>query len=430
MMRQSARRVLKPPKAGAGVRAHKIRKKPTGIAGFDQITDGGLPEGRLTAVIGAPGTGKTTLIKTLLHILDEQKITYKLAAPTGRAAKRITESTGRHALTIHRLLEFDAATRSFKHNEQNALKLSMLIIDESSMIDLFLGHAIMRALPLHAHIVFIGDIDQLPSVGAGNFLSDLIQSDTIATVRLTTIFRQAQDSLIITNAHRINQGEFPINPGHGMRHDYRFIQEDDPAHVAYHLQTIFTKTLPNAGIAPHDAMILTPMNRGIAGTYALNQQAQQLLNPTKDKEHIVYGPTLLSIDDPVMQMKNNYDKNVFNGDIGIITTINQSNKQCTITFGQQQVVYDFCELDELSLAYAATIHKSQGSEYSAVIVPLFMQHCMLLRRNLIYTAITRAKKLCIFIGEAKALAIAISNKQDAARITLLRDFLTSDLTCH
>jgi len=385
---------------------------------------------KITIITGGPGTGKTTLIKTLLNILDEQKIVYKLAAPTGRAAKRITESTGRSAVTIHRLLEFDPATRSFNHNEQNALKLAMLIIDESSMIDLFLGHAIVRALPVHAHIVFIGDIDQLPSVGAGNFLTDLIHSNTIATVRLTTIFRQAQDSLIITNAHRINQGEFPINQDHGARHDYRFIYEDDPARLPYHLQMIFKKTLPTYGITPRDAMILTPMNRGMAGTYTLNQQAQQLLNPTKDKEHIIYGPTLLSIDDPVMQMKNNYDKVVFNGDIGIITAINQSNKQCTVTFGQQQVMYDFCELDELSLAYAATIHKSQGSEYSAVIVPLFMQHCMLLRRNLIYTAITRAKKLCIFIGESKALAIAIGNKQDATRITLLRNFLTSDLTCH
>jgi len=247
---------------------------------------------------------------------------------------------------------------------------------------------------------------------------------------LTTIFRQAQDSLIITNAHRINKGEFPINASTNMRHDYHFIHETDPTGLAHHLHHIFTKTLPAYGIGPQDAMILAPMNRGTAGTFMLNQQLQRLLNPIHNKEHIVYGPTTFIAGDPVMQLKNNYDKQVFNGDIGTIIDINQAQKQCTISFQEQQVIYDFCELDELSLAYAATIHKSQGSEYRAVIVPLFMQHYMLLRRNLLYTAITRAKKLCIFIGESKALALAIGNNHDTARITLLRNFLTSDLSCH
>jgi len=386
-------------------------------------------QNKITIITGGPGTGKTTLIKKMLAILEKENRRCKLAAPTGRAAKRITEGTGRYAMTIHRLLELNPATMQFKHNEDNALQLDFLIIDEASMIDIFLGHAILKALPLFAHLILIGDVDQLPSVGAGNFLNDLIASKTVATIRLTKIFRQAQDSLIIINAHRVNHGEFPASYLPEAKRDFIFIKEEKPENIPTHLTTLFTKGLTKAGIISDNAIVLVPMNRGVVGTNNLNYVLQEILNPAQTEKQISRTGTIYKIGDRVMQIRNNYDKAVFNGDIGTIEDILLDNQQLLVNFDNRIVEYDFSELNELVLAYAISIHKSQGSEYAATIIPIFMNHFVLLQRNLIYTAITRAKRLCIIIGQPKALAIAIKNKKGLKRNTFLKEFLTSDLQC-
>lgn len=383
-------------------------------------------QNKITLITGGPGTGKTTLLKKLLSILDQEKISYKVAAPTGRAAKRITEGTGRYASTIHRLLEFDVSTMRFTHNENNALKLQYLIVDETSMIDVFLAHSLVKAVPLNAHIIFIGDHDQLPSVGPGNFLKDMLHSKTFATVYLTEIFRQAQDSLIVINAHRVNKGEFPTPFLPEARKDFLYIKEEDPETIIDHLKRVLFIELKKHGISLYDAQILVPMNRGAVGTYALNHHLQALLNPGQ-KPSLTRMGTIYKEGDKVMQIRNNYDKHVFNGDLGYIKSIDVEEQQLIILFGDQEVEYEASELDEIVLAYATTIHKSQGSEYAAVIIPIFMQHFTLLQRNLIYTAITRAKKLCVIIGQTRALAMAIKNDKTVQRITLLQDFLQETL---
>ncbi|MGB8467660.1 MAG: ATP-dependent RecD-like DNA helicase [Candidatus Babeliales bacterium] len=383
-------------------------------------------QNKVTVITGGPGTGKTTLIKRLLSLLDAQHLQYHLAAPTGRAAKRIIEGTGKYAATLHRLLQFDASNFSFIHNEKNALKGQFFIIDESSMIDIFLAAALVKAIPLRAHLIFIGDTDQLPSVGAGNFLSDLLKTPSIAHVRLTHIFRQAANSLIVVNAHRINRGEFPVFQAPDTKKDFIFIKEEKVENLVHHIH----RFCQNKSLNPYveDTMILTPMNKGVAGTHNLNHQLQPLLNPHEKPSYTHIG-TQYKVGDRVMQIRNNYDKHVFNGDIGIIEDIDTEMHTITVRFDEREVTYDTHEMDELVLAYAISIHKSQGSEYGAVIIPLFMQHFMLLQRNLLYTAITRAKRLCIIIGQPKALAIAIKNNKTVQRQTFLKEFLSSDLTC-
>ena len=383
-------------------------------------------QNKITIITGGPGTGKTTLLKTLLNILDAEKVSYKVAAPTGRAAKRITEGTGKYASTIHRLLEFDVSTMKFVHNEDNALKLDYLIIDESSMIDIFLAHALIKAVPLNAHVVLIGDQDQLPSVGPGNFLKDLLASGVFPIIGLTEIFRQAQDSMIVINAHKINKGEFPVAPQPDSRKDYIYIKEQDPEQIITHLKRLLFIELKKHAISLHDAQILVPMNRGAVGTIALNHHMQLLLNPG-EKPSVTRMGTVYKEGDKVMQIRNNYDKHVFNGDIGYIESIDTEEQVVMVQFSDALVDYELNELDELVLAYAITIHKSQGSEYAAVIVPIFMQHFTLLQRNLIYTAVTRAKKLCCIIGEPRALAMAIKNNKTTERMTLLTDFLRENL---
>jgi exodeoxyribonuclease V alpha subunit len=378
---------------------------------------------KVTVITGGPGTGKTTLIKKLLQLLEEHSIRYKLAAPTGRAAKRILEGTGRHATTLHRLLEYNQATMGFKYDASNALPAEVIIIDESSMIDIFLAHSVLKAVPHTAHVVLIGDSNQLPSVGAGNFLHDCIASGVIPCIRLNQIFRQAQDSMIVVNAHRINQGEFPLLTPTGSKKDFIYIKENDPEKAIDHLKKIIFIESKKQGISPEEIMILVPMNKGLIGTQTINQHLQELLNPSTTHQQVIFGGTLYKVRDKVMQIRNNYEKLVFNGDCGIIQTVDTENKLVTVLFDRQLVEYDFSELQELVLAYALSIHKSQGSEYKAVVILLFMQHFALLQRNLIYTALTRAKKLCFFIGQTKALAMGISNTKGLHRATFLSQFL-------
>jgi exodeoxyribonuclease V alpha subunit len=384
---------------------------------------------KVTIITGGPGTGKTTLIKKLLTVLDTHRVKYSLAAPTGRAAKRITEGTGRPASTLHRLLDFDVSTMGFRHNENNALSTDYLIVDEASMIDVFLAHALLKALPYSAHLVLIGDVDQLPSVGAGNFLNDMIASEKITTIKLQHIFRQAQDSLIVINAHKINNGEFPTTQHENAKKDFIFIKEDNPENIPQHLESIYSKALRHYGIHKDDTIVLTPMHRGVAGTQKLNHDLQLMLNPQEGSALMMYAGTTYHIGDRVMQLRNNYDKHVYNGDIGIIESIEVEDKIMHVRFFEQLVDYEASDLNELVHAYAISIHKSQGSEFSAVIIPLFMQHFMMLQRNLIYTAVTRAKKLCIIIGQSRAVAMAIKNNKSVERITFLKQFLTSDLSC-
>ena len=423
---------------------------------------------KIAVITGGPGTGKTTIIKALIQILEQNNLTYKLAAPTGRAAKRMTESTRRPASTLHRLLEFDFASMQFGRQEQNPLALDFLIVDEASMLDLFLAYSVVKAVPPAAHLIFIGDTDQLPAVGAGNFLNDLIQSGVVAVTRLQEIFRQAHDSLIITNAHRINQGEFPLTAHNSeltlavtgatviddaalettptstvtvtqlqnstnhlskqSHHaDFILIKELDPALLPQQLQKIYRQILPLYRIPASQSIVLAPMHKGSAGTQKLNQDLQQLLNPQSAQPQLSYGSYNYRSGDRVIQLRNNYDKAVFNGDIGTIKSLNSKDNSLFVQFDLRVIEYQQNELDELALAYAISIHKSQGSEYDAVIVALFTQHFTLLQRNLIYTAITRAKKLCIFVGQPKAIAMGVKQKTDVQRCTFLKQFLTSDL---
>jgi exodeoxyribonuclease V alpha subunit len=304
-----------------------------------------------------------------------------------------------------------------------------LIVDEASMIDVFLGHALLKAVPYSAHVVFIGDIDQLPSVGAGNFLHDMIASNKITTIHLQHIFRQAQNSLIVINAHKINSGQFPVSSHEDARKDFIFIKEDNPENIPQHLETIFRKGLRHYGIDKDDAIVLTPMHRGVAGTQKLNHDLQQMLNGQTEGAVMMYSGAQYQVGDRVMQLRNNYDKHVFNGDIGIIQSIHAEDKIMQVNFLGQLVEYETSDLNELVHAYAISIHKSQGSEFAAVVIPLFMQHFMMLQRNLLYTAVTRAKKLCIIIGQSRAVAMAVKNNKSVERITFLQQFLTSDLAC-
>ena len=381
---------------------------------------------RVMVITGGPGTGKTTLVNSLLKTLAAKKLNIKLCAPTGRAAKRLSESTGLEATTIHRLLEIDPAYGGFKRNEESPLLCDYLVIDETSMIDVPLFYSLLKALPLHSALLLVGDVDQLPSVGAGQVLKDIINSRVIPTVQLTEIFRQAATSNIITNAHRVNQGILPNMQVTREESDFYFVEAEHGDDIINKIITMVKVRIPKKfNLNPvQDIQLLCPMQRGGVGARSLNIELQKVLNPNYSSGILKFGQ-IFAVSDKVMQTENNYDKETYNGDIGVIKTINEQDQEITINFYDREVIYDYSDLDKITLAYATTIHKSQGSEYPSVIIPITMQSYMMLRRNLIYTAITRGKQLVIIIGQKKALAMAVRDNTSSRRYSKLKEWLTA-----
>jgi exodeoxyribonuclease V alpha subunit len=377
---------------------------------------------KLVVITGGPGVGKTTLVNSILKIIRARHSVVTLCAPTGRAAKRLSESTGLEAKTIHRLLEFDPKLFGFKKGMDNPLETDLVVVDEFSMVDIVLLNRLLSAIPDHAALMIVGDVDQLPSVGPGAVLSDIIESGVVPTVRLTEIFRQATTSRIIVNAHRINRGEMPLRAEGTELSDFYFIPAETPEEIHDKLLQVVTERIPKRfNLHPvRDIQILTPMNRGGLGSRSLNLELQQRLNEKAEPKITRFGSTFAP-GDKVIQTENNYNKEVFNGDIGRITSINTEEGLVMIDYDGRIVEYEFGELDEVSLAYATSIHKSQGSEYPAVVIPLAMQHYMLLERNLLYTAVTRGKKLVTIIGQPKALAMAVKNRKSTKRVTKLAE---------
>ena len=378
-------------------------------------------ENKVMVITGGPGTGKTTIINAILKIFSRRETSILLAAPTGRAAKRMSEATGREAKTIHRLLAFSMAHGGFQKSEDNPLACELLIIDEASMIDTMLMHHLLKAVPPHATLILVGDVNQLPSVGPGSVLKDIIASQTVTTVQLNEIFRQAKQSRIVVNAHRINSGKMPM-ADNARDGDFFFIQRESPEDALSTLITVVNERLPKLGYDPlNDIQVLTPMHRGILGAGNLNQQLQDALNPGKDR--IARGDRRFRLNDKVMQIRNNYDKDVFNGDIGRITAVAGELQQLIVNFDGRAVVYEFSDLDEIVIAYAVSVHKSQGSEYPAVVMPVMTQHYILLQRNLIYTAVTRGRRMVVLVGTRRALAIAVNTHKTEKRFTRLDDRL-------
>jgi exodeoxyribonuclease V alpha subunit len=384
---------------------------------------------KVMIITGGPGTGKTTIIHAILQIYSRLGIRILMAAPTGRAAKRMSEATGQEARTIHRLLEYSMQKGGFQRNEQHPLECDLLIVDEASMIDTLLMYHLVKAVPLGATFLLVGDVNQLPSVGPGNVLGDLIGSGAVPVVELNEIFRQAEKSLIIVNAHRINQGVVPAPrpSGRGLE-DFYFIEQEDPEEVLKILLDLVKDRIPRRfGLDPlEEIQVLTPMHRGNVGVANLNTELQRVLNPSKGG--LVRGTRTFRVSDKVMQMRNNSDKEIFNGDIGRIKGIDEENQEVLISFDGREVPYDYADLDELVLAYAVSIHKSQGSEYPAVIIPLLTQHYLLLQRNLLYTAVTRGRRLVVLVGSRKALAIAVRNVKTQKRYTYLGQRLKTEVT--
>ena len=359
---------------------------------------------------GGPGVGKTTIIRAILQILAAKGVKLLLCAPTGRAAKRMTEATGFEAKTIHRLLEVDPRSGGFKRGEDNSLDCDLLVVDEASMVDVMLMQALLNAVPDRAALLVVGDIDQLPSVGPGQVLADIISSGAVPVVRLTEVFRQAAQSRIITNAHRINQGSIPdLNPPENESDFYFVLAEDPETAVARIIELVKTRIPKRFGLDPiRDIQVLCPMNRGGAGARSLNVELQNALNAAGERKVERFGWTFAP-GDKVMQIENDYDKEVYNGDIGTIDDVDANTGELTASFDGRSVTYGFGELDMLVPAYAATIHKSQGSEYPAVVIPVLTQHYAMLQRNLLYTGVTRGKKLVVLVGQKKAVAIAVRN---------------------
>jgi len=378
---------------------------------------------KVLVITGGPGVGKTTLVNSLLKILLAKTVAIALCAPTGRAAKRLSDSTGLEAKTIHRLLETDPRSGTFRRNEETPLECDLLVVDETSMVDVPLMRALLRALPDRAALLLVGDVDQLPSVGPGQVLADIIASGSVPVVRLTEVFRQAAESQIIVNAHRINQGVMPdlikIETS-----DFFFVDAADAEEGVQKLLALVQERIPKRfRLDPiRDIQVICPMNRGGFGARSLNIELQNALNSPGEIRIDRFGWTFCP-GDKIMQVENNYDKDVYNGDLGVVSRIDMEEDELHADFDGREVTYGFGELDELVLAYATTIHKSQGSEYPAVVIPLSTQHYPMLQRNLIYTGVTRGKRLVVLVGQRKALAIAVKGARARRRWSKLRDWL-------
>jgi exodeoxyribonuclease V alpha subunit len=387
----------------------------------------GVLDNKALVITGGPGTGKTTIINAVLKIFSKAKVKVMLAAPTGRAAKRMAETCHHDAKTIHRLLEYSLHKGGFQRNENKPLECDVLIVDEASMIDTILMHHLVKALPSMTTFVLVGDVNQLPSVGAGNVLNDIIDSGFVPLAILDKIFRQARTSRIVVNAHNINDGKMPAldrAEAFDPSNDFYFIEQDNPERALEIIIELTTERIPQRfKFHPvDDIQVLTPMHKGVVGASNLNGQLQAVLNPKK--EAIIRGDHTYRIGDKVMQIRNNYDKEVFNGDIGRITEIHADNREILISFDSRSVAYEFADLDELVLAYAISVHKSQGSEYPVVIFPILTQHYVLLQRNLIYTAITRGRELVVVVGSRKAMTIGVNNNKIQQRFTRLQSRLS------
>ncbi len=383
---------------------------------------------QIMILTGGPGVGKTFTTHSIVSLWKAMGKSIALAAPTGRAAQRLAEMTGLEAKTIHRLLEFDPRTRGFKSDNDNPLPQTAIIVDEASMLDLFLAYALVKAVAVGAQLLLVGDIDQLPSVGPGSVLADLINSGRVPVVRLTQVFRQAQQSAIITAAHEINRGQYPtIEPisnspvSDCLWHGGGF----QPEHGVQTICELIIDLIPKLGFNPAtDVQVLCPMSRGLVGTRNLNTVLQELINPkSPDKVEITRGGMTLRVGDRIIQQTNDYQREVFNGDLGIITDIDTVEQEINVQYGERSVVYDYADLNEITLAWSVSIHKSQGSEYPVVILPFYMQHYMMLTRNLLYTGLTRAKKLAIVIGAKKAISLAVRSTNDMRRYTRLQQRL-------
>ncbi len=381
---------------------------------------------KLLVITGGPGVGKTTLVKSILTIMAAKGVKPLLCAPTGRAAKRLAESTGLEARTIHRLLEVNPINGQFKRNEDHPLDCDLLVADECSMIDVPLANQLLKAVATPTAVILVGDVDQLPSVGPGQFLADLIESGAVPVIRLTEVFRQAASSRIVRCAHQINQGSFPSLPAKGEASDFYLVAAEAPEEIAQTVVDLVQTRLPRKfNVDPiRDIQVLCPMNRGITGARGINQALQAALNPPGEHSVDKFGYRF-SVGDKVMQIENNYDRDVYNGDIGLVTGIDLDEEELAVAFDGQVVRYPFGELDELVLCYATTIHKSQGSEYPVVVIPISTQHYMMLRRNLIYTGITRGKTLVVLVGQKKALAMAVKGRQVQRRWSKLKERLAT-----
>jgi exodeoxyribonuclease V alpha subunit len=380
---------------------------------------------KVSVITGGPGTGKTTIIRAILSIFTHLTKRILLAAPTGRAAKRMAETTGFEAKTIHRLLEYSMAHGGFQKNEDHPLSADLVIIDEASMLDLILMHHLLKAVPDDAVLILVGDVDQLPSVGAGSVLKDVIASGVIPVVTLSEIFRQARTSSIIVNAHKIVKGEMPAFT-HRANDDFYFFKSEDPDEALARVLDVVKKRIPQKfSFHPmEDIQVLTPMNRGSVGTSRLNESLQETLNPNGFE--LVRGGRKYRVGDKVMQIRNNYDKDVYNGDIGIVSDIDSEEQTISVNVDGRDIKYDFTETDELVLAYAVSIHKSQGSEYPVVVIPIMTQHYIMLQRNLLYTGVTRGKKLVVLVGTYKAIGMAVKNNKIAKRNSWLFARLRGD----